>query len=40
MVLAGLVVALALGAVVLLGDGDGAMVTWLKNLHGAPPARH
>lgn len=40
LVLVGVVVALAVGAAVLLGDGEGAMVTWLKNLHGAPSGRH
>lgn len=34
------VVVLALGAVVLLADGEGALVTWLKGLHGAPAGRH
>ncbi len=34
------VVVLAVGAVVLLGDGEGAIVTWLKGLHGSPGRSH
>lgn len=34
------VVVLALGAVALLGDGEGAIVTWLKGLHGSPGRSH
>lgn len=40
MAIVAVVVVLALGAVVLLADGEGAVVTWLKNLHGAPGGRH
>lgn len=39
-VLVAVVVVVAVGAAVLLGDDEGAVVTWLKNLHGAPPVRH
>jgi hypothetical protein len=39
-VIVAVVVVLAVGAVVVLGDGEGVVVTWLRGLHGAPAGRH